>query len=106
MRSATACEQPEDTARGGESSDGESSSDSSGAVVHEKAPKLLLAAEMPRRMVPSGDSNAHDASTRVTRACTEAAALPTSQIKHCVHMLCCAPQARKICTKKVKVVPK
>ena len=105
MRSATACEQPEDTARGGESSDGESSSDSSGAVVHEKAPKLLLA-EMPRRMVPSGDSNAHDASTRVTRACTEAAALPTSQMKHCVQMLCCAPQARKICTKKVKVVPK
>ena len=67
---------------------------------------FVLAAEMPRRMVPSGDSNAHDASTRVTRACTEAAALPTSQMKHCVQMLCCAPQARKICTKKVKVVPK
>ena len=81
-------------------------SDSSGAVVHEKAPKLLLAAEMPRRMVPSGDANAHDASTRVTRAWTEAAALPTSQMKHCVQMLCCAPQAKKFCTRKVKVAPK
>ena len=47
-----------------------------------------------------------DASTRITHACTEAAALPTSQMKHCVQMMCCAPQAEKICTRKVKVVPK
>ena len=37
-------------------------------------PKLLLVAEMPRRMVPAGDSNAFDASMRMTRACIEAAA--------------------------------
>ena len=47
-----------------------------------------------------------DASTRVTHACTEAAAMPTSEKKHCMQMMCCAPQARKFCTKKVKVVPK
>ena len=53
-----------------------------------------------------GRRKAFDASTRVTHACTEAAALPTSEKKHCMQMMCCAPQARKICTKKVKVVPK
>ena len=53
-----------------------------------------------------GRRKAFDASTRVTHACTEAAALPTSEKKHCMQMMCCAPQARKICTKKLKVVPK
>ena len=37
-----------------------------------------------------------DASTRVTHACTEAAAMPTSEKKHCMQMMCCAPQLRKI----------
>jgi hypothetical protein len=69
-------------------------------------PKLLLVAEMPRWMVPAGDSNAFDASMRMTRACIEAAAMPTSQMKHCVEMMCCAPQAKKICTRKVKIAPK
>ena len=75
--------------------------------MHEKAPKLLLAAEMPRRMVPSGDANAFDESTRMTRASIEAAAMATSQMKHCVEIMCrCAPQAKKICTMKVKIAPK
>ena len=57
--------------------------------------------------MPLGDAeHSIDASTRVTHACTEAAALPTSEKKNCMQMMCCAPQARKICTKKVKVVPK
>ena len=53
-----------------------------------------------------GRRRAFDASTRVTHACTEAAALPTSEKKHCMQMMCRAQQARKFCTKKVKVVPK
>jgi hypothetical protein len=36
--------------------------------VHEKPLTLPLAAEMPRRVVPTGDSNTFDASMRVTRA--------------------------------------
>jgi hypothetical protein len=69
-------------------------------------PKLLLAAEMPRRMVPAGDTKALDGSTRMTHASIEAAAMPTSQMKHCVEMMCCVPQAKKICTRKVKIAPK
>ena len=53
-----------------------------------------------------GRRRAFDASTRVTHDCTEAAALPTSEKKHCMQMMRRAPQARKFCTKKVKVVPK
>ena len=64
-RSAVAREQPEGTANGGESSDGESGGGESGGGAHDLAmclapcrplPKLPLAAEMPRRMVPSGDA--------------------------------------------------
>ena len=69
-------------------------------------PKLLLAAEMLRRMLPAGDANAFDGSTRMTRASIEAAAMPTSQMKHCVEMMSCAPQAKTFCTKEAKIAPK
>ena len=69
-------------------------------------PKLLLAAEMPRSMLPAGDANAFDGSTRMTRASIESAAMPTSQMKHCVEMMSCAPQAKKFCTKEAKIAPK
>ena len=39
---------------------------------------LPIVAEMPRRMVPSGYQKTAGASTRVTRACTKVAALPTT----------------------------
>ena len=72
-------------------------------------PKLPLVAEMPKRMVPAGDSNAFDASMRMTRACTEVAAQPTAHLPDealCRDYVCCAPQAKKICTKEVKIAPK
>mmetsp|Transcript_10909 Transcript_10909/g.28698 ORF Transcript_10909/g.28698 Transcript_10909/m.28698 type:complete len:266 (-) Transcript_10909:26-823(-) len=78
-------------------------------ALHLRAPlpKLPLVAEMPRRMDGAlGQRKEFDASTRVTRACIEVAALPTSQMKRCVEMMYCAPQAKKFCTRKVKVVPK
>ena len=57
MRSATAHEQPEGTAHGGEGSDDERAAlRGSGPVMHEKAPKLPLVAKMPRSMVPASDS--------------------------------------------------
>ena len=75
-------------------------------------PKLPLVAEMPKRMVPAGDSNAFDASMRMTRASTEVAAHSPLQSAHlpdealCRDDVCCAPQAKKICTKEVKIAPK
>ena len=36
----------------------------------------------------------------------EAAAMPTSQMKHCVEMMSCAPQAKSFCTKEAKIAPK
>ena len=66
-------------------------------------PKLLLVAEMPRRMVPAGDSNAFDASMRMTRACTEVAAQPTAHLPDealCRDDVCCAPQAKKFVPRK------
>ena len=72
-------------------------------------PKLPLVAEMPKRMVPAGDSNAFDASMRMTRACTEVAAQPTAHLPDealCRDDVCCAPQAKKFCTKEVKIAPK
>ena len=63
--SAVAREQPEATANSGESSHGESGGGESGGGAQGLAmlsalcaplPKLPLVAEMPRRMVPSGDA--------------------------------------------------
>ena len=98
------------TANVGESSDGAGGGGEVRAAMALKAllcsapraplTKLPLVAEMPRRMVPAGDSNAFDASMRMTRACIGAAAMTTSQMKHCIKMMCCAPQAKKICTRK------
>ena len=42
----------------------------------------------------------------MTRASIEAAAMPTSQMKHCVEMMSCAPQAKTFCTKEAKTAPK
>ena len=40
-----------------------------------------------------GQRKEFDASTRVTRACTEVAALPTSQMKRCEEMMYCLLRA-------------
>ena len=61
-------------------------------------PQLPLVAEMPRRMVPSGDAE-HSMRARALLyarlhpgCCSPA--LPTSEKKHCMQMVCRAPQAK------------
>ena len=59
-------------------------------------------------MVPAGDSNAFDASMRMTRACTEVAAQPTAHLPD--EALCADDVLRAAVGEKlyqeVKVVPK
>jgi hypothetical protein len=88
-------EQPEATANGGESSHGESGGGESGGGAPGLAMLFALCtstkAATCRRDAKEdgalGRRKDFDASTRVTYACTEAVALPTSQMKHCMQMM-------------------
>ena len=82
--SATAREQPEGTAHGGESSDDESGTARQWRRHAREGTKAAACRHDAKQNGTCERLDAHDASTRVTCACTEAAALPTSQMKHCV----------------------
>jgi hypothetical protein len=89
VHSATAHEQPEGTANGGESSDGESSPalHMPCYVLRTRAAKAATCRRDAEEDGALGQRKKLDARTRVTRACTEVAALPTSQMKRCMEMM-------------------
>ena len=92
MHSAAAHEPPEGTANGGESSDGESSTALHMPCYAESAPALpklpIVAHRDAEEDGALGQRKEFDASTRVlTRACTDVAAPPTSQMKGCVEIM-------------------
>ena len=90
-------EQPEATANGGESSHGESGGGESGGGAQGLAMLSALCTSIPKLPLTCrrdtkddgalGRRKDFDASTCVTHACTEAVALPTSQMKHCMQMM-------------------
>ena len=96
MHSAAARQQPEGTANGGESSDRESRPARRStclAMLRTRAAKAATCRRDAEEEDALGQRKEFDASTRVTRACTEVAALPTSQMKRCEEMMYCLLRA-------------
>ena len=87
MTHAAALEQPNGSANGDESGDGRRRREALKALLfllRRAAAKAATCRRDAEEDGALGRRKEFDASTRVTCACTEAAAMPSSQMKHCV----------------------